>query len=157
MLLSALAMLAACIPETDGLQSDIYEICYRDLPATLERTANDAAGGRVVVDDVDFGDAIVENASVGLATLRVDAATGTEGFGFVRAAHVEVVNERILELSSGSAELYGEADSPPNLLEHMAEDSLELRLVLEGDAPPSSLRVRVDACFDVDGIAVELQ
>ena len=147
---------AACVPETEGLQTEVYEVCYRGLSAKVERVSSESARGRVTVGDVDFGDATVDDPSIGLHSLRVDAREPDSGFGAVQSAHVEVVDLHILDLSPGGTELYGEADSPPNLLDHMTDDTLDLQLVLEGDSLPQSQLVDVDACFDIDGVSVVL-
>ncbi len=157
-LLAATAALAttACVPEVEDLEGEVYEVCYRGLDARVERISAGSARAALVVDEVDFGTARLEDPRVGLHTLSVVPADGIDDFAFVDAAHVNVANERILELPAARTTLYGESSAPPNLMPHTRGGDLALTLVFEGDVPQTAWRVSIDACFSVDGVSVSL-
>jgi len=145
---------AACVPETEELEAEVYEICYRGLEAQVARVSADSARGVVTVEDIDFGRATLDEPRIGLRTLRVEPTGGVADFRFVNAAYVDVSNERVLDLASGGVSLYGEESSPLDLLGHVTDDTLALTLTVEGQIPADAWSVSIDACFDVDGITV---
>jgi hypothetical protein len=151
--LATCAGLAACVPETDNLQGEVYEVCYRELAGDVQRDSATTASASLVVEEIDLGDAALDDPTVGLANARVRAA-GEVDLGFVDAARVEVAGMPVLALAGGGDELYGERSDGPNLFGYLQGDALPFAIEVDGDIPAARIAILVDACFAVDGVTV---
>jgi hypothetical protein len=153
--LSVLPLVQGCVPDTDNIEGEIYEVCYLDQSARVSRTTAGAARGVITIDQVDLRKVEVIDPIVELDMVNVRLADGANDFDFVDNAHIGVGNQRVVGLDKIARDALGaDGESSVNLFEHATEQDLSLSVNLEGDIPAAALTVDVDVCFAVSGVKV---